>query len=258
MDRSYIVEAQSADFGASKPVVAVVFMNSEPSKGMLADLGLSAISSMTAAKPESRQPTEPTMYLFPREGAAGVLVKRFDWQGKVTSTLRLCGEPHEIVPPVSGGNSGRLLYVPSAYVVSGAVRNGPRLEPVTAVLFLKPSPGKNSPKLEMKTLKRLGLEKVSSTERVSACEDVPQTAIYIFEKSPSASSVLVRKAPDWERPKADTVETLSGEPHSLIPRVSGAAADRFVYPRGALGRSDFPAPPQQAGGDAPQSRRNRA
>ncbi len=243
MDRSYIVEAQSANSGQPKPVVAVIFMNSEPSKGFLADLGLVSISSMTEAKPLSRQPTEPTMYLFGRDGPLQeVAVTRFDWQGKVSSCVRINGEPHSIIPPVSGGSSDRLLYAPSAYVICGAVRDGPRLEPVVGVLFIKPAPGKPTPKAEMKTLKRFGMDKVSSMERVSACTDVAASAIYIFEKSPSASGVTVRRSPDWEDPRADTVEKVAGEPQDIIPKVAGAAADRFVYPRNALGRSDFPKP----------------
>lgn len=237
MDRSFIVEAQRAESGAPKQVVAVVFMNSEPSKGFLADLGLASISSISEARPLSGQPTEPTAYIF-EKGGKEVRIKRFDWHGKVTGDVGACGEPHLLVPPVSGAAADSLLYVPSAFVISGMVRSGSRLEPVAAVLCVKPEPGRESPKPEMKTLRRMGLDKIQSVEEVALAEPVRESALYMFERSPSVSSVSIRRGPDWGEP-----ETLRGEPQDIIPRLSGAAAERFVYPRSGLGKSDFPRAP---------------
>ncbi len=237
MDRSFIVEAQCAESGARKNVVAVVFMNSEPSKGFLADLGLHSISSLSEARPLSGQPTEPTMYVF-EKGGKGVRIQRFDWDGRVTSSESACGEPYMLVPPVRGPAAESLLYVPSAYVISGMVRSGSRLEPVVAVLCIKPEPGRAAPKPEMKTLRRMGLDKIQSVEEVSLIGQVSESAVYIFERSPSAKGVSVKRGENWERS-----ETIDGAPHELLPQISGPAAERFVYPRNGLGKSDFPRAP---------------
>jgi hypothetical protein len=266
MDRSFIVEAQINQGESSKPAVAVLFMNSEPSKGLLADLGLCAIERVSEAKPSSSQPTEPTMYVFDRcQGAREITIKRFDWHGKVTGTEKVSGEPSVLIPPVSGSAADSLIYPPSAFVIAGAVRTGSRLDPVIAVLFLKPLAGCEAPKPDMRTIKRMGLEKITSVDSVAASDDVPCTSMYIFEKSPSASAVRVRRAPDWGKPKNDSEEILQGEPQAVIPKISGAAAERFVYPRNALGKSDFPrAPSVPPSGPSsvrpsgfPESRRNR-
>ncbi len=237
MDRSFIVEAQCTESGAPKKVVAVVFMNSEPSKGLLADLGLTSISSLSEARPASGQPTEPTLYVF-EKGGKGVRIKRFDWHGSVTSSENVCGEPYLLVPPVRGPAAESLLYVPSAYVISGMVRSGSRLEPVVAVLCIKPEPGKAAPKPEMKTLRRMGLDKIQSVEEVSLVGQVSESAVYIFERSPSARGLSVKRGENWERE-----ETIDGVPHELLPQLSGPAADRFVYPRNGLGKGDFPRAP---------------
>src|SRR5512143_540886 len=239
MDRSYIVEAQTGE----RAVVAVVFVNSEPSKGFLADLGLASISGIAEAQPESRQPTEPTMYVCER-GAKEVTIKRFDWQGSVVSTLKVSGEPHSIIPPVSGAAADSLIYQPSAHVICGNVRDGTRLVPSVGVLFIKPIPSCDTMKPDMKSLKAMRVfDRITSVEPVATAADIRETSLYVFESSPSASCVsLVKPGPDGSVP-ADSALVLRGEPHSLIPAISGSAADRFVNPRNALGKSDFPKPP---------------
>ena len=258
MDRSYIVEAQVQQGAERKDVIAVVFLNSEPSKGLLADLGLSSISGITESRPETRQPTEPTMYVFERSSPVKVVIKRFDYNGKLTMTTEAHGEPHALVPPVSGGTADSLLYAPKAHIISGLSRDGSRLNPVVGVLFVKPQPKAKTLKADKQTLARMGFDKIISVDPVHTCACIPETTLFIFERTPAANAVRVVKpsadgSVDWR-----TAETKNGEPHTNIPPISGSAADRFVYPRNGLGKSDFPRPATVPPGPAEPGKKLRA
>ncbi|MFN7991124.1 MAG: hypothetical protein U0R44_03110 [Candidatus Micrarchaeia archaeon] len=242
MDRSYIIEAQMKEGAAEKPVIAVVFMNTEPGKGLLGDLGLHSVSAVTEVRPESRQPTEPTMYAYDRTSSPGcVLVTRFDWQGKVINTARIHGEPHSLIPPVSGQAAEDLLYLPQAYVISACVRDGPSLDPVVGVLFIKPAYGEKTLAPDKKSLSRMGLVNIQSVERVAVDSTITGTALYVFDRTPSASEVRVSSLNNDGT--IGSTRVIEGQPHSIIPQIKGTAADRFVNPRNGLGKSDFPAKP---------------
>ncbi|MBI5046570.1 hypothetical protein HZC07_02455 [Candidatus Micrarchaeota archaeon] len=238
MDRSFIVDAQIQNGQHAKPVVAVIFMNTEPSKGMLADLGLTSIISVSEVKPESKQPVEPTMYLFDRvSNPMEVTVTRFDWHGAIIQTLKLSQEPYSAIPSVSGPAADSALYTPKGFVISGFKRDGPRLNPVVGVLFIKPTPFEKPLKPDKKTLTKLGFERIESVDPVSTTATIPATTLYVFDRSPAASSVT-QITPDSDG-TAHPSDVLTGEPYSLIPKITGSAADRFVNPRNALGSSDL-------------------
>ncbi len=251
MDRSYIVEAKSAEFGSLKDVVAVVFVNTELSMGLLADFGLTSMSEIKEVRPLSGQPTEPTMYIYLKGSPSGeIIVKRL---GANSSSVRCNGEPSQLIPPVGGPHAESLLYPPIAHIISGTVRNGSRLDPVVGVLFVKPRHGEPLLKPEAKTLKRMGFERINSIDQnvpiaeiAAAVAAINQTSLFTFESSPSASAVTERKLNNDGTTVKDSLIEHRGEPHSVIPRMTGHAADRFVNPRSGLGKGDFPRSPSNA------------
>jgi hypothetical protein len=215
----------------------------------LLSLGFGDIRSVEEVRALSRQPTEPTAYVF-SPGSCGIDIARLDWSGNIVSRAAVPGEPHALIPPIIGPAAERVLYPPMPYVISAQVREGGRPKPVVAVLFIKPQPGKKAMQPDKKTLGRIGLCDIQSVERVSTGADIRGCEVYLFERTPAAKSVsLISLGPDGSEQGR---KELKGEPHSIIPRVSGSAADRFVNPRGAPGADDFPRQPQ---GPAAQRRR---
>jgi hypothetical protein len=239
MDRSFIVEAQMKEGQNMKDVVAVVFLNSVPEKALLGDLGLATVKSVEEVKPLSKQPTEPTMYVFGHQNGC-VKVVRFDWQGKVTGEANPENlDPRDAIPPVEGNAAERLLYLPTAYVIMAHVKDGPVSKPVVGVMISKPFPGKKMLKADKKTLDKAGFVNIQSVDTVTCQGPATTNSLYIFERVPQPSSVRVFDLnPDGS---VQGARTLSGEPREIIPALKGAAADRFIYAQnGGLSKSDFP------------------
>lgn len=255
MDRSFVVEAQMKEGPDMKDVVAVVFLNSALEKPLLGDLGLAGVKSIEEVKPVSKQPTEPTMYVFGHRPGS-VKVVRFDWQGKMISTASVPGEPHALIPPVSGGAAERLLYLPMAHLIMASVKDGPVSKPVVGVLISKPSPGKATLRPDKKTLDRAGFVSIRSVDAVSCLGAAASDSLYMFERVPQPSAVKVFElSPDGSVMGA---KTLQGEPREIIPKLGGAVADKYIYAgNGGLTKSDFPkrstAPPPST--DSPAKRR---
>ncbi|MEW6723014.1 MAG: hypothetical protein AB1324_07155 [Candidatus Micrarchaeota archaeon] len=263
MDRSYIVECKADFSGNKEDVTAVVFMNTEPSRGMLADLGLSEIGEICETKPQSRQPTEPTLYYFRRGApASSVSVVRFGMDGRVSSCETAKGEPHRLIPPVSGPAADKLLYPTSAFIVAAHVRNCGRSVPVTGVVFVRPAHGEETLNPHSKkAVDRMGLVSIQSVDKAGCAVSVPHNTLYLFERPGIPSSLTVsRLAGDGS---VLSSEVVAGDPFSIIPSVTGSAAERFLNPR--AGKSLLPgraseAPPllSQTPAKHPNSQRNRS
>jgi hypothetical protein len=254
MDRSFIISGLERQGESVRPIAGVLFSNSPPDMEALSRLGFFDIQSVDAARPLSNQPTEPTLYIYGRSPApASVTVIRLDWANKEVNRARVAGEPSFLVPPVAGPAADKFLYPPRAFVISANVKDMGSSKPVVAVLFIKPLPGEAVLQPDKKTLNRLGLVDLQTVERVETAALLQQSMLYLFERTPAAKGVGVAKvSPEGTR---TALEELKGEPHSLIPQISGSAADRFVNPRGAPSSSDFPKAGAGRPSDAPISAR---
>lgn len=259
MDRSFIITGLTQADGATRPIAGVLFCNTPLDQRAISNLGFFDIQSMQEVKPLSKQPTEPTLYMFPRSPPAmAVDIIRLDWEGKETSRGRAPGEPCSLIPPVSGDAAESLLYGPRAYVISANVKEcGRRSKPVVAVLFLKPAAGEICPGVDKKMLNRLGLVDLQTVERAQTTAKVDGSVLYVFERTPGANSVNVASV--GKDGACGPLHEENGEPHTIIPPISGSAADRYVNPRGALSASDMPRPSAMPQSEPPaQSRRMRA
>ncbi len=190
MDRAFVISGTSVEAGQQKPAAAVLFSNSAPKMQSLLPLGFQDIRSVEEARPLSKQPTEPTAYVF-SPGSCRIGIVRLDWSGNIVSKAAAAGEPHAMIPPVSGPAADRVLYQPKAYVISAQVREGRVAKPVVAVLFIKPEPGEKAMQPDKKTLSRIGLCDIQSVEQVSTGADLRGCALYVFERTPAAKSVSV-------------------------------------------------------------------
>jgi hypothetical protein len=238
MDRSFIISGVAREGESVRPIAGVLFSNSPPDMQALCRAGFADIQSVDEVKPLSNQPTEPTLYLYARSpAAASVEVVRLDWGNNEVSRARANGEPSFLVPPVSGPAADRHLYAPRAYVISANVKESGRSKPVVAVLFIKPAPGEKPLAPDKKTLNRLGLVDLQFVERVETAALISHSQLYLFERSPSAKCVSMAKI--GQDGTAGPAEEKQGEPHSLIPAITGSAADRFVNPRNAPSATDF-------------------
>lgn len=240
MDRSFIITGFSKEGDAVKPVAGVLFVNKPLAPDAINALGFYDIQSVSEVKPASAQPTEPTLYIFQRSPSAiAVEIVRLDWNGAESSRGRASGEPCSLIPPVTGEAAESVLYAPKAFVISAQVKEcGMRAKPVVAVLFVKPVAGQICPDVDKKMLNRLGLVDLQTVERVQVGGKIAESALYVFERTPAASSVSVSRI-GRDGSLISKLE-VKGEPASIIPAVIGSAADRFVNPRGAPSASDFP------------------
>ena len=165
------------------------------------------------------------------------------------------GVPHELIPPVEGKASDRMLYLPSAYLISAHIKDGPVSKPVIGVMISKPSPGKRTLKPDKKTLDKAGFVNIQSVDTVSCLGTVTTDSLYMYDRVPQPDSVrLFNLNPDGSVLDA---RTLSGEPRDIIPSLKGAAAERFLYSSG-LSKSDFPRRPSTMpppNGDGAQKKR---
>lgn len=243
MDKAFIITGIFKEGAqAQKSVAGVYFGNHTPGMQALSALGFTEIESVEEVRPLTSQPVQPMLYYFERSRAPSTLgVISLDWSDRETSRTRAGGDPAHCIPPVSGKAADRHLYTPRAFVIC-AIQDGPcgQKKPVVAVLFLKPKPGEAPTHPDKKFLGRLEIGKIQSVDRVDTTSVLDVSALYLFDRSPAASSVHVAHLTDCGIPSWRAVN--AGEPHSLIPPVSGTAVDRFIMPRGALSTADFPKP----------------
>jgi hypothetical protein len=100
---------------------------------------------------------------------------------------------------------------------------------------------------DAKMLKRMEIPNVLSMEEVELVGTAPTgSTLYLFDKSPAAKAVKVASVnPDGT---LGSIEHKTGEPHSILPELKGHAADKFINPRNAPSRSDFPKDCRNGGG----------
>lgn len=252
MDRSFIIEAQCKEGEALKEVVAVLFVNSEPRKTFLGDLGLANIRSIAEVRPLSKQPTEPTLYLIWQDSGM-MSITRFGWDGLARCSEKIHGSPADLVPPVSGPAADSLIYVPSAFVISGTVReDGRSTKPVVGVLVSRPEPGKGRIRPDKKTLNSLGFQTINSVDPAGKVGGEERSALYLFDRVPAPSSVTMITLDAGGVRASEHV--LRGEPSDILPRLSGPAAERHIYSRGS-GQKDSPKRLPPAGAPAHDTKR---
>jgi hypothetical protein len=251
MDKAFIIEAFSAESG--KPVIGVLFTNTPPAREGVQGLGFTDVSSVSEVKPLSRQPTEPTLYFFERQGGDRVRIVRLGWDGSKVSSAEAFGEPHKLIPAVSGTAAGRHLYAGRAYVITGFAKDGGRSTPVVGVLTVKPEPGGNTLQPDRKALRRMGISDIQCVDNAYPEQEVCGNTLYVFERTPAAASVLVSSLDSEGNITGSRTE--SGEPHSIIPPLRGAAAERFLRPRGSLAPGDMRAPSSVPPASARQKKR---
>ncbi len=248
MDRAYVISGVSMDGGSAKPVAGVLFTNGEPDMQALNRLGFFDIQSCEQAKPISREPSSPALYLFALSPpATSVIAVKLDWSGAEVSRETLYGEPSAAIPGVGGAAAEKYVYRPKASVIVANVKEGGCSVPVVAVLFIKPKPGEKTFQPDKKALNGLGLVNIQSVESVATPAMIPQSCLYVFPKGPSPKSVGVSLLSADGTVVEKRTET--GEPHSLIPSITGSAADRYVNPRGQSLSSCAPSgfPPKSGG-----------
>jgi hypothetical protein len=243
MDMAYMITGDfKADGQCEKPMAGVYFGNQRPSMQALCALGFTNIEAVEEVKPLTSQPIQPMLYFYERTRAPVSLgIISLDWSGKETSRTRANGDPAHCIPPVSGEAAERHLYTPRAFVIC-AIQDGQggARKPVVAVLFLKPKPGEAPMQPDKRFLERLEIGKIQSVDRVDTTSILDVSALYLFDRSPSANCVHVAHLSDSGTPHWKAVNP--GEPYSLIPPISGNAVNKFIRPKGALCTSDFPKP----------------
>jgi hypothetical protein len=145
-----------------------------------------------------------------------------------------------MVPPVSGEKADDVLYAPCAFLIKGCMEI-PRTTPVLAVLVVKPEPGKECLKPEVKALKKMGFTKINSVEEVGlGSKDIGEDMLFVVERSPAASGISVSKLD--QNGKVSSEKTLPGDPMQLLPDVSGPAVEQLFK----NGLRPSVAPPRQS------------
>ncbi len=225
MDKAFVVTGTMETERGTTKVGGIFFTNQTPEYAQLAELGFQD-ASIHHAKPLSPQPTQPTLYYFDRSSHTKMVdVISFDWQGAVVNQVRVQGAPNKMVPPVSGENVDDVLYAPCAFLIKGCM-DMPRMTPVLAVLVVKPEPGKECLKPEVKTLKKMGFTRINSVEEVGLSSNkISEDALFVVERSPAATGILVAALD--KRGKITSEKTLSGDPLQLLPPVTGPAVEQL-------------------------------
>ncbi len=225
MDKAFIVTGTMENGRGKTEVGGIFFANQAPEYAKLAELGFQD-ASIHNARPLSAQPTQPTLYVFDRSSHTKMVdVISFDWQGAIINQVRVQGAPNMMVPPVSGEIADDVLYAPCAFLIKGCM-DIPRTTPVLAVLVVKPEPGEECLKPEVKTLKKMGFTKINSVEEVGLeSKDIAEDTLFVVERSPAASGISVSKLD--KNGKVSSEKNLSGDPLQLLPDITGPAVERL-------------------------------
>jgi hypothetical protein len=238
MDKAFVVTGMMDGWRGKTPVGGIFFSNSAPDYATLAKLGFED-ASIHHATPMSAQPTEPTLYYFDRASHTKMVnIICFDWQGAIINQVSVQGAPNKMVPPVSGEMAESVLYAPRAFLIKGCV-DFPAKTPVLAVLIVKPVPGDDCLQPDVKTLKKMGLNKILSVEEVGLEKSsVHEDALYLVERSPSADGILLAKLN--KKGQRESEKSISGDPMQLLPEITGPAVEQLF--RNSLRPSDMPRP----------------
>lgn len=96
-----------------------------------------------------------------------------------------------------------------------------------------------------KQLKGMGFGRITQVDQADTNGDAPATpTLFLFERSHGAKEVLIADVLLGKKGKASLGkwEKKEGEPHSIIPELQGALAQRLLAPRNGLGIKDFHKP----------------
>lgn len=132
-----------------------------------------------------------------------------------------------------------------AYIIVGWFSQGTtQKQPSIGVLIIPNS--SDMPKApDRRVLNRLGFHRVEFTERVKLVgEPLPHPSLYVFERAPSVKHVLIAQVARDGSLSGTIIQP--GQPHSVIPEMSGQTVTRLITPRGALSGQDLVKPPVRA------------
>jgi len=106
-----------------------------------------------------------------------------------------------------------------------------------------------------KQLKGMGFGRITQIDQADTNGDAPTTpTLFLFDRSPAAKEVLVADVLLGKKGKASLGKWKKeqGEPHSIIPQLEGALAQRLLSPRNVLGIKDLRKPDMKS---KPQNKR---
>jgi hypothetical protein len=149
-----------------------------------------------------------------------------------------------------------------AFSILGHVNDHAGFRPVFGVVVI---PEMHCPRLlrnsdlDRKTLGHMGFERIDRVDRSSLANghNPSEPMLYYFERAPQPGEVVVAKlalsgGPAGNgRPRLEiaTLEIMRGEPHLIIPQISGPLAARHIYT--GLPSGSFPEPARASMHPAP-------
>jgi hypothetical protein len=123
-----------------------------------------------------------------------------------------------------------------AYIILGRMSDGDfrDCQALVGVLFGAPHP-------TSKQLKQMGFGNVKQIDQAETNGDAPtKPTMFIFDRTPAAKEVTRAEVIfDGKKARFGKRETIKGEPHSILPEVQGAVAERLLTPRNGLGAKDM-------------------
>ncbi len=194
-----------------KEITGVFFKNGPFDYKMLKAINVQN-AQVERVQPVTTKPNQPTAYVI--DGNA-VEVFSFDWKNEPINRIPVNGDPHILVPEISGAAAESTLYKPICYIIKGSYDRGKT--PGLGVLLLKPRAGEELPKIDPKFLANLGFSHVRTVESVRCDENVKGNLFFMVERSPSASEVTVSTL--CNRGEITSRQTVSGDPSQILPRV---------------------------------------
>jgi hypothetical protein len=125
----------------------------------------------------------------------------------------------------------------NAYIILGQMRERPEFlghGATVALLF-------GADKVTGKQLKSMGFGKIRQVDQARTNGDAPKKpTLFVFDRAPSAREVHVAEVIfDGKDAKLGRFRKHEGEPHSIVPHLEGALAERLLKPRNALNMSDM-------------------
>ena len=124
-----------------------------------------------------------------------------------------------------------------AYVITGFRRGTKGLIPTLGVFTIPDSPElQKAPDKRM--LENMGFVRLESIEEVRLVgTPLARPALYVIERTPAAKCVSI----SWVADNGSLSQTVQqpGQLHSMVPELSGAAADRYITPRNAPSAADL-------------------
>ncbi len=224
MDRAFVITGENAN---GSPIAGVYFTNQDClSFRRLNEIGFQNIE-ICEVKPESKQPSENTLYIYSRSSATlNVTIMRFDWNGSFVSELDAHGIPSDMIPPVSGDAAEKYLYTPRASLIRANYMLNGQPTPVFGIFIVKPECGKGLLRPDSKVLREAGL-KAPTVYPVEAPQDHKGgPTLYIVRRDSSAEAVIKATfGPDGD---ILSKQEINDDPRNVLPHIKGNdVAERF-------------------------------